>query len=213
MKRFFLRIIPYLISIIAGLAIYVCSGKYVSDSTLNDLNVNIAAGLLSIPLVFITYEFFSNLSLSNINKAVRGQMIFEINDINISIISSLRKLLSQNTPLTPEELPVFLQTDENNIRKNIVMTDDTGKALQTEKEKLLHILNSNNTGIFSAQDLQILFSVSNCLGIISKEIIYRDKIKDKKTLITTTHNLLQSLAEWTDLYQDELTAHHSFNIR
>lgn len=212
-KNFWLRILPYLISILTGIGIYIFTILYVKDSSLSDLIMNIAAGLLSIPIVFLSYETVRELSSRNLRTSLRSHLLFEINDILLDIIVNLRKLLSQNTPFTPEGLDLFLNMDIARIRKNIAMTDDLSKTFETDKDKLIHLLNNNdNAHVLTEAELNMLYSTANHLGILSKEIFYRDKVKDKKTLFNTIQLLLRTLDCWVDLYQDDIVNHHTFQI-
>ncbi|MGB2579582.1 hypothetical protein AAIR98_001501 [Elusimicrobium simillimum] len=211
MKNFFIRIMPYVISMSVGITIYALSGIYLKDSALNDLNVNIAAGLMSIPLVFISYEVFNNLSNKKLKDSLQRHLLNDINDTILNIIANLRTLLSQTNEFSPEELDIFLNMDAANIKKNIKMDDTTGKNLQADKEKLTRLA-SGGTNVLANTEIEHIFNISSRLGVLAKEIIYRDKIKDKKTLTDTTAALLKELDDWVDIYQDEIVNHHSFKL-
>lgn len=213
MKTLFIRIMPFIAAIAAGAALYIFSAHYIKNSGLNDLMVNIAAGLLSIPLVFISYEIFNERSTRDLKNALREHLLFEINDTIITVINAMRSLLAQTGVLTREELDVFLNMDAAQIHKNLILNDEAANILHDAKDKLIRLIgNNNNSAVFSNTEIEIIFAVSNALSVISKEIKYRSKIKDEKTLVSTIEKLLKQIDSWTDIYEDDIVNHHSFNI-
>ncbi len=57
MRNFLLKSIPYLLSITGGAVLYLVTKDEIHDPSLADLVTNIAASLLSIPLVFLLYDY------------------------------------------------------------------------------------------------------------------------------------------------------------
>ncbi len=62
-RTLFLKSIPYLLSISGGAALFLLTKDEISDPELADLVTNMSASLLSIPLVFLLYDY-SNYKIS-----------------------------------------------------------------------------------------------------------------------------------------------------
>ncbi len=63
LRNFLLKSIPYLLSIAGGITLYLVTKDEITDPSLADLVTNMAASLLSIPLVFLLYDY-SNYRIS-----------------------------------------------------------------------------------------------------------------------------------------------------
>lgn len=57
LRDIFLKMIPYMLSIAGGLALYLLTADNIKNPNLADLINNIAASLLAIPLVFLLYDY------------------------------------------------------------------------------------------------------------------------------------------------------------
>lgn len=75
MQKFYLRILPYVISLVVG-AIIFAFVEYIEDANWQNLVLNISAGLISVPFVFICYEFIKNISEGKIRNKVRDYVKF-----------------------------------------------------------------------------------------------------------------------------------------
>ena len=51
MKKLFTKILPFLVAFLSGIILYLLTDKFISDVGLNNLLINVASGLVSIPLV------------------------------------------------------------------------------------------------------------------------------------------------------------------
>lgn len=88
MRNFLLKSIPYLLSIAGGLAIFIFSSDEIHDENLNDLINNISASLLSIPLVFLLYDYSNYLISRRVNRTLAVGVVGRVN----SIISDLESV-------------------------------------------------------------------------------------------------------------------------
>ena len=57
LRDFLLKMIPYVLSIAGGLVLFIVTKDDIHDPSVTDLINNIAASLLSIPLVFLLYDY------------------------------------------------------------------------------------------------------------------------------------------------------------
>lgn len=70
-----LKSIPYLLSIAGGAALYLLTKDEISDPSLADLVTNMAASLLSIPLVFLLYDYSNYLIDRRLSKERQQQSL------------------------------------------------------------------------------------------------------------------------------------------
>ena len=96
MKKFLLRILPYLISIFIGLVIFFIVQKIEYDNeNISNLLINISSDLLSIPFVFISYEVISRICNKDLKNALFKSTSFEINSIIFNIVNDMRFLVEK----------------------------------------------------------------------------------------------------------------------
>lgn len=92
-KTFFLRLPPYLIALIIGLGLYIVADNHIEDKSLNGLVMSIAAGLLSVLLVFILYKIIKERCDKSVNESISNHLYFELNHHVINVLVYVAKLL------------------------------------------------------------------------------------------------------------------------
>lgn len=88
LKTFFYSLLPKLLVILIGMGFYLLA-KYWLEGDLKSLVMGIAGGLISIPLVFISYEIWQKKSQKNLNLSVYD---FAERKVQISISAVIYKL-------------------------------------------------------------------------------------------------------------------------
>ncbi len=73
LRNFLLKSIPYLLSIAGGATLFIVTKDEITDPSLADLVTNIAASLLSIPLVFLLYDYSNYRIQKQIKHTKNGQ--------------------------------------------------------------------------------------------------------------------------------------------
>lgn len=98
-RNFLLKSIPYLLSIAGGLIIFIVSADDIHNSNLNDLINNISASLLSIPLVFLLYDYSNYLISRRVNQTLVASMTARVNLIMAGLGTTLQNIagIRQNT--------------------------------------------------------------------------------------------------------------------
>ena len=87
MKKFFIKILPFLVAFASGIFLYILTDKFIGDTGLNNLLINIASGLVSIPLVFIFYDGINQITSRNLHNSVFESVTVEINKLNQLVIN------------------------------------------------------------------------------------------------------------------------------
>lgn len=213
MKKLFIKILPYLVALASGIGLYIFADTSIQEVGLNNLMINVASGLVSIPLVFIFYDTINKLTSQNLHNSVFKSVTFEINNQLSLLIETLANALNAKTPETTEELEAFLELDENEVKASL-------KNLNTET---LETIKLNLTNIIHKQtSLEILSEpqITSILNII-KEITYL--IKNAKQTNASKNNkthlslnilyILDNLSSWIENGEkDAFKNHTQFNL-
>ena len=149
MKKFLLRILPYLISIFIGLAIFFMVQKIEYDNeNISNLLINISSDLLSIPFVFISYEVISRICNKDLKNALFKSTSFEINSIVLNIVNDMRSFLGYKDIIQKENLEEFLILNKKVIVKRIEFNDlnkDLLEEMQKNKDTLSSLIKKSTT--------------------------------------------------------------------
>ena len=103
-RDFMLKSIPYLLSIAGGVVLFIVTKDNLADKELADLVTNIAASLLSIPLVFLLYDYSNSRISSRLSTTLAANMTDKINVLVLNIIMQLRKSVGLRGRATLESL-------------------------------------------------------------------------------------------------------------
>lgn len=194
MKKLFFNILPYLISTLFGAVIFV-SAEFFEKDSVSDLLVNVAAGLLSLPLIFICYEFVKSATSAKLNKAMREHFDAEIRRIMRDIIESLKQI---TPPLPDETLNDYLDQNKASFAKRHIIDFDTPLifSLKRNLDSLL-VSNKHSAELIPSDELRAALEVSRTVGVLlsQKEIFGKQLEKLKKPLF----ELFQSLNRWVSI--------------
>lgn len=212
-KNLFLRLVPYVISLAAGGLMYFWADAKIKDEGLNGLLVNIASGLLSIPLVFIFYELVNDACSRDIKKTMLEHLNFDLNYTIIEIIKTIRKMLNVEDQLDRESLDILLHRDKKFIKNHLQLSFEYSPSLQFYKTTILDAINSgSNSEVLSDGQVKTLLSLAKHLGIMSKELEQIDA-EDKILVAESLSEILALISTWIDLgEEDALLNHHSFKL-
>ncbi len=94
LRKNFLKILPYLASLIAGL-IFIGIGFHLNteNENLKDLFINISASFFAIPLIFLFYQTAQNYSQKRLNREIFEYAKIQVDREVLSIITQLSKLI------------------------------------------------------------------------------------------------------------------------
>ena len=76
-RTFLLKSLPYLMSIAGGIILYTGAIDNAPNANIRDLVINVSASLLSIPLVFLLYDYTN----SRVARQMKKSVIHSMNDI------------------------------------------------------------------------------------------------------------------------------------
>lgn len=128
MQKLYLRILPFFISSFVGILIFVMV-DYIADVNWQNLILNIAAGLISVPFIFICYELVREVSEKKIKTKIRNYINFHTEKI---LFSFLKYIYCWFFPT--QKTPILL--DENKIQKLYDVSAYDFEKMLTEKTLL-----------------------------------------------------------------------------
>lgn len=196
LRDVFLKSIPYLLSIAGGVALFTLTKDNIADKDLADLVTNIAASLLSIPLVFLLYDY-SNSRISNkLNTTLAANMTDKINVLVLNIIMLLRRSIGVRGRATLESLNRMDGLTAKSIAQKIKLTRPTIKTLRayhTELESLLYSVAQSN--LLSLNQVQTLAG----LGRELLHLVNETRFRNSRTVIARhVENIVTHVTDWLD---------------
>lgn len=213
LKNLFLRLLPYFISMVAGYVIYMLSLKYVNDTEFSGLLSNIAAGLLSIPLVFISYELVNDICTRDIKNSMLKNLIFEINYPVIEIIKTTQTMLGLPQEIDEDALYNLMRKTKKFIKANLQIKKQFADNFTQDKDKLFQLTHNNpNLGVLSDAQIKALMMINKYITIIAKAI--EGKNANKLLIEENIYLLLGALNKWMDLVEeDAIINHHDYTLQ
>lgn len=213
-KNLFLRLLPYLMSIVAGIIVYIAAIYTVKDVNFSGLLLNIAAGLLSIPMIFISYELIGDIVSKDIKDSVLQNLLFEINYVIIDLIKTSKEMLGLEEPLDKESLERLLGKSKRSIALSLKIKDTSLETLQEIKDKLFKLTHNNtNIGVLSDAQIQSLMMIAKRVIILSGDIAHMQGKERTRTIDDNFYDMLQEISRWVDLgEEDAIINHHNFEL-
>lgn len=216
MKAFFLKLLPYLISILAGAIIYVVAELHIDPEIgIYSLIIGIASGLLSIPLIFICYEGINRICSQNLRKTLFHHLSFEINAIIIDILKQLKTVVQFTEPLDNDNLERLLDFTADDIRPRIYLDAHSAEQLQKAKEQMFHVVQKEAQGqadILSDQEMENLLFIRKECGSVAREINHllsqSENDRDFHHLASSIALLTQHISEWLDQCETQALVNH-----
>ena len=197
MQRFYLRLLPYLISLFVGVLIFAVV-DYITNPDLQNLVLNISAGLISVPFIFICYEFVKNFSEKKIKNKIRMYIKYHSERFFLAFIKYFYCWFfpTKNTSIT---------VDENMIDKVLSLSFDSIEKMLTEQGLLGFFIykdvsedvksfssivkNNNLTEYVSDVEMIHMIDMLRNITLIRKEILdFMAVGKEKSLKITKNEN-------------------------
>lgn len=215
MNTFLLKILPYGIALGVGAVIYVVTELHLAHLPLYGLLVGVASGLLSIPLIFISYEAIGKICSRKLRNTLFEHLSHEINGLMIDILGQLRTLVGDEGPLSPDHLDDLLETDEQTLAAQLRLDDiDTAELLRLRDEIMVSIQRHSHSSFepLSAEEMHTVLSIRKEAGIVAREVEHQRQFphaqRDFSHLAADLHRLFGYIAEWLEECDEEALASH-----
>lgn len=213
MKRLFVQILPYFVALAAGTLIYLFGVNMVQDANLNNMIINIASGLISIPMVFICYEVVNKITSRKLHNSLFMNVTFDINGFLIQLINTVRGLLGEKDALTAQSMNAFLDLGTMEIEGMMQIDSSAAVVLENLKDKLSDIIHKDSTlEILSESQISTLLDITKNTGLLAKGIEFAAHHKDgrsKKNLAVNIENIINGLSTWLEDGEREALENHA----
>ena len=212
-KNFFLKSIPYILSILGGLIVYIVFVVNMrDDQNLNGLMSNVAASLLAIPLIFILYDYVSYKMSNRLNAEMEESLTFDVNSIVLKVLKVMRRMLGIKTAMSWVMLKRMLHYTAHEIKAAAKITDEDIAALKSLKKDLNDLsYKLVQAKILPESQVQLVIAITREMAHTVNE--YEYKGKNSARLPGYIENLMDAIDDWFDsLERDSLQNHQQFQL-
>ncbi|MBQ8250919.1 MAG: hypothetical protein IJY92_03280 [Alphaproteobacteria bacterium] len=203
MKKLFIKILPFWVAFASGILLYIVTDKFVSDVGLNNLLINVAAGLVSIPLVFIFYDVINKITSQKLHNSLFESVTIEINSQLIDLIKELAALMDEKEPENMESLEDFLSLEQSDILKSLKLGKVDIKKLEAIKQELvLEIHKPTSFDILSEKQISSILNIVKEITFLIKNIDQSNTVKEttkhKKIIALNVEYIFINLTTWIE---------------
>lgn len=196
-RNFFLKLLPYLLSIAGGIILYTGAIDNAPNANIRDLVINVSASLLSIPLVFLLYDYTNSRIANQMKKSVANNMADKLNSVLVNTILMLRDALAVRNKLNLENLNRMLVWRAPEISRRLKITPRVLDALHTCHNDLDTLLFRNSqTNILTPDQTQILSSLARSMAHLINESKFH---KDRHVSAKYIENMMGHILDWLDM--------------
>lgn len=211
MKKLFIKLLPFLVAFISGLILYTVTDKFIQDSGLNNLLINVAAGLVSIPLVFIFYDVINQITSRNLHNTLFESVSIDINNQLTLLINFICELLKINPPTNISELDDFLELESNEIYQKLTDTVADEKSLLQIKNELSDTIHKPvSFEILTEKQISAILNIVKEITFLSKNLntLSEKKSKQKKIIALNIEYIIDNIMIWIENGKKEALRNH-----
>lgn len=196
MHDFLLKMIPYVLSIAGGLVLFIVTKDDIHDPNMTDLINNIAASLLSIPLVFLLYDYSNYRVSKQLQKTMADSVGDKINVILLRVAIVIRGIIGMRKKLTFMTLNNMSDISVSRISTRLKITPSALSELHSLHDQLYDfIYHGANTNVLSVDQIQ---SLSGLLREISQLINEHEFRRNRRIAARYIKNIMGHIADWMD---------------
>lgn len=215
MKKLIIKILPYFVALMTGITVYLLTETLIKDSGLNNLLINIASGLISIPLVFVFYEVINKITSRNLHNSLFESVTFEINTHLVNLINILCAALNHPNLKNVQDLDDFLNLDSNDISQILSLKNtQITTPLYTVKENLTTIIHKQSSFEILSEEqiasiLNIIKEISILIKNMSQQIPLKQRTHFKKLLAQDIERIIDNITLWIESGKKDAFQNHA----
>ncbi|MBE6459413.1 MAG: hypothetical protein IKB05_05290 [Alphaproteobacteria bacterium] len=195
-RTFLLKSLPYLMSIAGGIILYTGAIDNAPNANIRDLVINVSASLLSIPLVFLLYDYTNSRVARQMKKSVIHSMTDKLNDVLVNTIMMLRDAMGVRNKLSLENLNRMLVWRAPEIARRLNITPRVLDALHSCHNDLDTLLFRNSqTNTLTPDQVQILSSIARAMAHLINETKFH---KNRHVSAKYVENIMGHILDWLD---------------
>lgn len=187
---------------------FIVTKDDIHDPNMTDLINNIAASLLSIPLVFLLYDYSNYRVSKQLQKTMADSVGDKINVILLRVAIVIRGIIGMRKKLTFMTLNNMSDISVSRISTRLKITPSALSELHSLHDQLYDfIYHGANTNVLSVDQIQ---SLSGLLREISQLINEHEFRRNRRIAARYIKNIMGHIADWMDsdafasLHFDEL---------
>ncbi len=195
-RTIFLKSLPYLLSIAGGIILYTGAIDNAPTENMRDLIINVSASLLSIPLVFLLYDYTNSKVANQMKKNMSQNLTDRLNMVMVNIILVLRESMGMRGKPTSDSLNRMLTWRAPEISHRLNISTPLLKKMQDCHDDMDAILYRNGLHDVLAQDtFQILSSVARDMSHLINETKFHNR---KRVSAKYIENMMMHILDWLD---------------
>lgn len=196
LKNLLLKTIPYLLSIIGGITIFLISSDKVKNPNVSGLIDNIAASLLSIPLVFLLYDYTNYRISRQVSRSLASNISDKVNSVILNIVVFLRHSLGLKVNVHLETFNKLQDWSVKKIASRLKITRSEMNNLRAYRYEIDEIIYRASRGnVLTSDQEQVLSSLSReILHLMTEHNFHRDRAIIAKHV----KNIILRIIEWQD---------------
>ena len=166
------------------------------NANLRDLIINVSASLLSIPLVFLLYDYTNSRIARQMKKNLANSMSDRLNILMLNIILMLREMMGVRTKLNTENLNRMLMWRVPEISRRLKITTKTNQELREYHNELDTLLYRNGQNdVINSDVFQTLSALSREMTRLINESKFR---RNKRLSAKYVEGIMARILDWLD---------------
>lgn len=175
---------------------FIVTKDDIHDPNMTDLINNIAASLLSIPLVFLLYDYSNYRVSKQLQKTMADSVGDKINVILLRVAIVIRGIIGMRKKLTFMTLNNMSDISVSRISTRLKITPSALSELHSLHDQLYDfIYHGANTNVLSVDQIQ---SLSGLLREISQLINEHEFRRNRRIAARYIKNIMGYIADWMD---------------
>lgn len=196
LRDIFLKMIPYVLSVAGGLVLFILTKDDVHNPNVTDLINNISASLLSIPLVFLLYDYSNYLVSRRLKKTLADNMVDKISVLLLNLIMIIRQIIGARGKLTFASLNNMGDLSVSYIATHLKITSSAMNGLRECRDNLDNLIYHNtNANVLSADEIQSLSALMREISQLINEHSFR---KNHRVAAKYIKNIIGHITDWMD---------------
>lgn len=196
LRNILLKMIPYVLSVAGGLILFIVTKDEVHNANVTDLINNISASLLSIPLVFLLYDYTNYRVSKQLNKTMADSMTDKINIILLNLIMIIRQMLGIRGTLTFASMNKMSNLSQSKIVANLKITQNLANELRTYRDEIDNMTyNWAKPNVLTGAQVQMLTGLVRELSLLINEHSFR---RNRRVAAKYIENIIGKIIDWMD---------------
>lgn len=184
-------------SIAGGIILYTGAIDNAPNANIRDLVINVSASLLSIPLVFLLYDYTNYRVSSQMKRTLVNSMSDKINTLMLNLIVALRESMGVRTKLNLDSLNKMLTWRAGEISRRLKLTARIIDNLHTYHNDLDTLLYRNGqTNVLDSDQTQILSALARDISRLINENKFH---KRRRISAKYIENIMSHILDWLDV--------------